>query len=82
MASSARKEWCKFYIDQIHPVTWNKSLFHSLVMGDSQKQLLQALVTSHAFFGNARDKTLQKGSGLVILLHGSPGSGKTMTAGL
>jgi len=79
--SLARKEWCRFYIDQIHPVDWNPSLFTSLVIGDSQKQLLRALVTSHSFQDNARDHVQQKGKGLVMLLHGTPGSGKTLTAG-
>jgi pantothenate kinase-related protein Tda10 len=79
--SLGRKEWCKFYIDQIHEVEWNKNLFNSLVVGDSQKLLLQALVTSHTFTDKARDQAQQKGKGLVILLHGTPGSGKTLTAG-
>jgi poly(3-hydroxybutyrate) depolymerase len=29
----------------------------------------------------SRDEVILKGKGLVILLHGSPGSGKTLTAG-
>jgi hypothetical protein len=79
--SLARKEWCRFYIDQIHAVEWNQNLFNSLVIGDSQKLLLRALVTSHTFLEKARDQPQQKGKGLVILLHGTPGSGKTLTAG-
>src|SRR5438034_8513820 len=79
--SLTRKEWCRFYIDDIHEVRWNESLVESLVIGDSQKLLLRALVTSHAFPDNARDQMQQKGRGLVILLHGTPGSGKTLTAG-
>jgi len=79
--SLARKEWCRFYIDQIQEVEWNENLFNSLVVGNSQKLLLQALVTSHTFVDKARDQPQQKGKGLVILLHGTPGSGKTLTAG-
>lgn len=79
--SLTRKEWCRFYINDIDIVQWNESLFDSLVIGDSQKLLLRALITSHAFPDNARDQVQQKGRGLVILLHGTPGSGKTLTAG-
>jgi ATP-dependent 26S proteasome regulatory subunit len=37
-------------------------------------------VTSHRYPEDVRNQTEQKGKGLVILLHGSPGSGKTLTA--
>ena len=78
--SLARKEWCRFYLTLIREIDWNKNSFDSLVMNDSQKMLLQALVSSHAFPDNPRDQMRQKGKGLVILLHGTPGSGKTLTA--
>jgi SpoVK/Ycf46/Vps4 family AAA+-type ATPase len=64
----------------IREIDWNKNSFDSLVMDNSQKMLLQALVSSHAFPDNPRDQMQQKGKGLVILLHGTPGSGKTLTA--
>jgi hypothetical protein len=80
--SLARKEWCKFYIDNLSNVQWKEKAFDSLVMGDSQKLVLRALVSSHMYPNNARDRPQQKGKGLVILLHGSPGSGKTLTAGI
>ena len=80
--SLTRKEWCRFYIDHIDHVVWDENMFKSLVIGDSQKQLLQALVTSHTFHNDARNYDDQKGGGLVLLLHGTPGSGKTLTAGL
>ncbi|KAH0563096.1 hypothetical protein GP486_002338 [Trichoglossum hirsutum] len=78
--SLARKDWCKFYIDNISSVQWKEKAFESLVMGESQKLVLRALVSSHTYPNNARDQTQQKGKGLVVLLHGSPGSGKTLTA--
>ena len=78
--SLARKEWSRFYLTLIREIDWNKNSFDSLVMNDSHKTLLQALVSSHAFPDNPRDHMQQKGKGLVILLHGTPGSGKTLTA--
>ena len=78
--SLARKEWCRFYLKCISEVPWQKNCFDNLVMQEKQKKLLQALVSSHKFPDNPRDEMQQKGKGLVILLHGSPGSGKTLTA--
>ncbi|KAF2736868.1 P-loop containing nucleoside triphosphate hydrolase protein [Polyplosphaeria fusca] len=78
--SLAIKEWCRFYIPHIENVSWNDKSLESLVMKKDQKSLLHALVSSHHFPENPRDASKQKGKGLVILLHGSPGSGKTLTA--
>ncbi|CEJ58536.1 hypothetical protein PMG11_07190 [Penicillium brasilianum] len=52
----------------------------SLIVGDRQKLVLQSLVTSHLYPDDARDQMRQKGKGLVVLLYGTPGSGKTLTA--
>ena len=79
--SLARKKWCKFYVENIQEVTWKRNAFDELILGDRQKQVLRALVSSHSFPTNARDQMQQKGKGLVLLLHGTPGSGKTLTAG-
>ncbi|KAK8031936.1 hypothetical protein PG990_001670 [Apiospora arundinis] len=48
--------------------------------GEKEKLVLRSLVTSHQYSDRARDQMLQKGKGLVMLLHGAPGSGKTLTA--
>jgi AAA+ superfamily predicted ATPase len=78
--SLARKEWCRFYLTCIQEIIWEKDCFNTLVMKENQKRLLQAVVSSHKFPENPRDDMQQKGKGLVILLHGTPGSGKTLTA--
>jgi hypothetical protein len=79
--SLARKDWCRFYIDNISDVDWNRSALDGLILPEERKSVLEALVFSHAFPNRVRDEMKQKGKGLVVLLHGSPGSGKTMTAG-
>ena len=79
--SLARKDWCRFYIDCLSDIEWNRSALDILVLAESRKSVLEALVFSHDFPDLVRDETKQKGKGLVILLHGSPGSGKTLTAG-
>ncbi|KAJ5964933.1 ATPase AAA-type core [Penicillium vulpinum] len=78
--SLSRKEWGLFFIDSIENVKWKENAWDSLIIGDHEKLVLQSLVTSHSYPEDARDQSLQKGKGLVVLLHGLPGSGKTLTA--
>ncbi|KAI0854214.1 P-loop containing nucleoside triphosphate hydrolase protein [Daldinia vernicosa] len=78
--SLGRKQWCRFYIDFIRDVQWDANAWDSLILPDKEKHLLRALISSHAYSKKPRDTMQQKGKGLVILLHGTPGSGKTLTA--
>ncbi|KAK3990825.1 P-loop containing nucleoside triphosphate hydrolase protein [Cladorrhinum sp. PSN332] len=78
--SPSRKVWCRYYLDNLTDITWKDQAWDKLLLKEAQKLTLRALVESHVFPGNARDQAEQKGKGLVILLHGSPGSGKTLTA--
>lgn len=78
--SVARKEWCRYFLDTLTETTWKKDAFDSLILPEKQLGLVKALVSSHSFPDNARDQVEQKGKGLVALLHGPPGSGKTLTA--
>ncbi|KAL5371289.1 hypothetical protein DPSP01_014371 [Paraphaeosphaeria sporulosa] len=78
--SLAIKLWCRFYLEYVREVLWDKGRLDALVMKEEQKSLVHALVSSHHFPENPRDQLKQKGKGLVILLHGTPGSGKTLTA--
>jgi SpoVK/Ycf46/Vps4 family AAA+-type ATPase len=78
--SVSRKEWCRFYVDNIGETTWKKDAFKSLILPEKQLNIINALVSSHNFPDDARNESEQKGKGLVALLHGPPGSGKTLTA--
>ncbi|CAD0107331.1 unnamed protein product [Aureobasidium uvarum] len=78
--SCSRKDWCRFYITSLSEVPWKPQAFNELILPQSQLNLVRALVTSHTFPTSARDEDQQKGKGLVCLLHGPPGSGKTLTA--
>lgn len=79
--SIQQKLWCRFYIDCLEEVSWKSTPMETLILQDNQKRILTALVTSHIFPEEAREESELKGKGLVILLHGTPGSGKTLTAG-
>jgi len=78
--SCNHKRWCRFFLSFLHEAAWKANAFDNLVLPSASKRLLQALVSSHEFPNDARHQAQQKGKGLVCLLHGPPGSGKTLTA--
>jgi len=67
-------------MEHIRPVSWNKEAFNRLVLKSKKKELIKALVTVHLTTKQNADVIEDKGNGLIILLHGSPGTGKTLTA--
>ncbi|KAF5573752.1 AAA family ATPase [Fusarium pseudocircinatum] len=76
-----QKRWVKINVEQVKPMEWNKKAFDRLVLDGNSKELIYALVNVQA----SKDKMIDdiipgKGNGLIILLHGSPGTGKTLTA--
>lgn len=78
----SEKKWVAFYVDKLEPVVWNTNVFDQLVLPASQKSLVKALVESHVREGvNGFDDIIKgKGKGLISILHGPPGVGKTLTA--
>ncbi|KAM7203291.1 putative AAA domain containing protein [Rhypophila sp. PSN 637] len=75
-----RRKWVDLRVDHIKDVAWNEQAFHSLVADEDMKELILALVTNQLSSEAATDLIDSKGNGLVMLLHGSPGTGKTFTA--
>ena len=80
----SEKMWLEFTVSGIQDIEWNEGAFDSLVLPDNQKSIVKALVQSHTSEAQER-KTIDdvikgKGKGLVAVLHGSPGVGKTLTA--
>ncbi|KAI3331596.1 P-loop containing nucleoside triphosphate hydrolase protein [Xylariaceae sp. AK1471] len=74
------KKWVDLEVDLIQDVTWNKKSFEHLVVDLETKDLVQALVTNQIEREQSTDIIDGKGNGLIILLHGGPGTGKTFTA--
>lgn len=78
-------------IDNIRPVKWNKEAFDRLVLPSKTKDMVKSLVLVRAssrdpkdlhILNTRRDDLIAgKGNGLIMLLHGGPGTGKTLTAG-
>ncbi|RYP68985.1 hypothetical protein DL770_008335 [Monosporascus sp. CRB-9-2] len=75
-----RKKWVDLEVDRIRDVTWNEQAFSSLVADEDMKELILALVTNQLAAESGTDLIDNKGNGLIMLLHGSPGTGKTFTA--
>jgi DNA polymerase III delta prime subunit len=69
-------------LDKIEEVEYNTSAFESLLLAAPQKKMIYSLIKIH------KDERIQvddliknKGKGMIFLLHGEPGVGKTLTAG-
>ncbi|KAH8654590.1 P-loop containing nucleoside triphosphate hydrolase protein [Tricladium varicosporioides] len=74
------KKWVDLEVDMIRKVTWNKRSFDHLVVDNETKELIQALVIRQIASEQGTHIIDKKGNGLIILLHGGPGTGKTFTA--
>lgn len=75
------KRWCWFLVDAVAPVVFNKEAFGSLLIPARQKSLVHSLVKTHVSGDDSFDDMIAgKGKGLVFVLHGCPGVGKTFTA--
>ncbi|KAJ6264061.1 hypothetical protein Dda_0202 [Drechslerella dactyloides] len=75
------KKWLQFFVDGIEEVVWNTDSFSKLVLPEETKELICGLVESHITNHSHFDDFVEgKGKGLISVLHGAPGLGKTMTA--
>ena len=67
---------------QLQPVVFRENSWGRLVLDSEYKDIVQAMVSSYVDkTATLDDLVAGKGKGLVGLLHGPPGSGKTLTAG-
>ena len=75
------KKWGGFPVSRLQEVVWTDEPFQSLVIGAKQKTLIHSLVKQHSSKSTGYDDVIQgKGLGLIGLLSGRPGCGKTLTA--
>ena len=84
------RKWVKLDVSLVEDIKESGSGFDSLVLPDGHKETLLALVQTHSkgkkleFGLHAENRQMDlvrgKGKGLIILLHGEPGVGKSSTA--
>ena len=91
--SLLERKWYAFDLSMVENIKESDQSFDHLVLPDDHKKIMQALVQHHTIgpapattLGKSVDKEFSmdivrgKGRGLIILLHGVPGVGKTSTA--
>ena len=79
--SLKNKKWLTFYIGSVLDIEYNEGAFESLVLPEDHKELILALAESQVQHRDSFDDVIQgKGKGMIMLLSGPPGVGKTLTA--
>lgn len=69
-----------FSIDNVRDIEWSSHLFNTLVLPTDMKEMLFGLVDGHAKNENFSSAVIEgRGKGIVVLLSGPSGVGKTLT---
>jgi hypothetical protein len=75
--SFAVKKWGSIFVEYLSAIPFNHGAFENLVLPEDNKKLIKSLIETQAKITEApilEDGIKGKGTGLVILLHGGPGS--------
>ena len=72
------KTWGLAHVKYISDVEYQEDAFNHLVLAQNKKDIIQALVTNRTI--EYKDFISDKGNNTVILLSGTPGVGKSLTA--
>lgn len=74
-------EWCSVSVLNLKPKEWRPTTFDRLVLGHEKKDTLTRLAKTNSRRIQSKksvDIIEGKGRGIVLLLHGPPGVGKTV----
>ncbi|KAJ6023960.1 hypothetical protein N7540_004757 [Penicillium herquei] len=75
------KRWVMFDVDKIRDIAWNDNAFPKLMLPNGYQNLVLSFVEAQSENDFAFDDIIEgKGMGVIMLLAGSPGTGKTLTA--
>lgn len=75
------KIWLNFFVNAIQDITFNTKAFESLVLPSNQKELILGFTATQQSYRSQFDDVIEgKGRGIILLLCGPPGVGKTLTA--
>lgn len=79
--NSSNRQWGQMRLDAISDCKWSENAWDRLVLPEGQerrKELIRGLVESHN--GESVGVIPGKGAGLILLMEGDPGLGKTLLA--
>lgn len=75
-------QWGAFHLDNLTDMSLDSVAFDSLLLDQDYKKQILSLVQVHEDERLKFDDLIKgKGKGVVFLLYGEPGTGKTLTAG-
>ncbi|KAF2714330.1 P-loop containing nucleoside triphosphate hydrolase protein [Pleomassaria siparia CBS 279.74] len=75
------KDWAKFKVDNVQEIVWDHRAFDNLVLPPGYKDLILSFTKNqNPHDGIVNDVIEGKGQGIVMLLNGEAGVGKTLTA--
>ncbi|KAF8856386.1 P-loop containing nucleoside triphosphate hydrolase protein [Acephala macrosclerotiorum] len=72
-------QWATVNIDDIKPIEFEKDIMEKLVLPKREKNLLFSAMRSNAPAANESRRRYDSGDATIVLLHGAPGLGKTVT---
>lgn len=77
--SFVTKTWGRFLADRFSDIMWRADAFDHLVLSQDKKNLIKSLVSADRS-NIISDVIANKAGGFIVILHGKPGTGKTLTA--
>ena len=75
--SFVSKQWAEFTVSDISQIQFRTDAYSQLMLDTDLKDIMFSLVE---YSGEGRDVIDNKGGGCIFLLHGEPGTGKTLSA--
>ncbi|KAI9659109.1 MAG: hypothetical protein M1821_002069 [Bathelium mastoideum] len=79
--SLKEKLWLNLFVNAVQEVIWSAGAFESLVLPAKQKELILGFTQTQSQYRQTFDDVIEgKGKGIILLLCGPPGVGKTLTA--
>ncbi|KAF4542533.1 ATPAse AAA+ type core protein [Lasiodiplodia theobromae] len=75
------KQWLNLFVNSVREIEWQTNAFESLVLPANQKELILGFTETQNKVKASFDDVIEgKGKGIILLLCGPPGVGKTLTA--
>ncbi|KAK5123020.1 hypothetical protein LTR85_003586 [Meristemomyces frigidus] len=75
------KLWLNFFVNAVQEIDFSNRAFDSLVLPKNQKELILGFTATQQSYISKFDDVIEgKGRGIILLLCGPPGVGKTLTA--